>query len=936
MAAYYDFFRYIKLYSSDGTTLEATIEADSVTDSINFVRGNGVAWNTVDAGTDTFKFDVDYSFNVPLGTTALTLTDINNVSQAVNLVAGGNMTITRDNSGQVTIAALVGGVSKSISNITTANPPVITTTSDHSYTDGTEVTIVDVVGTTELNGNEYFMNVLTGNTFSLYSDSQLTTTIDGSAFTAYTSGGVATADYGGAKNAFKTIQVAGASPVVADNIQDILSLTGGTGIDITTTPATDSIAWAIDSTVTTLLGAQTLTNKTLTSPIIAAIKPSASNSWALPNSNDTFVGKATTDTLTNKSVDLANNTLTTTIAQLNTAVSDETVVARATTDTLTNKSIDLTTNTVTGTFAELNTAVSDETLVGLAATQTLTSKTLTDPILSPTATTGGKIEFLEGTNNGTNKATLIGPASTADVTVTLPAATDTLVGKATTDTFTNKSGSNSQWTNDEAYITAATTDTLTNKSIDLTTNTVTGTFAELNTAVSDATLVSIAGTETLTSKTLTDPILSPTATTGGKIEFLEGTNNGTNKATLIGPASTADVTITLPAATDTLVGKATTDTFTNKSGSNTQWTNDEAYITAATTNTLTNKSIDLTDNTVTGTLAEFNTAVSDETVVGRATTDTLTNKSISLTTNTVTGTIAELNTAVSDETVVGRATTDTLTNKTLSAPAFSGTATTFTSTGIDDNATGTRITVTDGSVGIGQSSLTSEPKLVVGAGGFKIQAGGHPGTYNTDELIIDFDASTGNGTARLWAIGDASAKGSYQFHVRDTAGSPADTIPLVITGGATDTVQVAAAADFVTPNISGSIKGMTFVMTIGDTTAIGDGSTTVTRYATPGNAWQANLALGTNMPVTSNMKCVAMSVLSDGVLTAGSSNATLMKNGADTTTTVTFANTDGGTGDVKQSTVNNNFDAGDRVGIKVVTLSATARSYFVMTQWELL
>ena len=654
------------------------------------------------------------------------------------------------------------------------------------------------------------MNVLTGNTFSLYSDSQLTTTIDGSAFTAYTSGGVATADYGGAKNAFKTIQVTGASPVVADNIQDILSLTGGTGIDITTTPATDSIAWAIDSTVTTLLGTQTLTNKTLTSPIIAAIKPSASNSWALPNSNDTFVGKATTDTLTNKSVDLANNTLTTTIAQLNTAVSDETVVARATTDTLTNKSIDLTTNTVTGTFAELNTAVSDETLVGLAATQTLTSKTLTDPILSPTATTGGKIEFLEGTNNGTNKATLIGPASTADVTVTLPAATDTLVGKATTDTFTNKSGSNSQWTNDEAYITAATTDTLTNKSIDL------------------------------------------------------------------------------------------------------------------------------TDNTVTGTLAEFNTAVSDETVVGRATTDTLTNKSISLTTNTVTGTIAELNTAVSDETVVGRATTDTLTNKTLSAPAFSGTATTFTSTGIDDNATGTRITVTDGSVGIGQSSLTSEPKLVVGAGGFKIQAGGHPGTYNTDELIIDFDASTGNGTARLWAIGDASAKGSYQFHVRDTAGSPADTIPLVITGGATDTVQVAAAADFVTPNISGSIKGMTFVMTIGDTTAIGDGSTTVTRYATPGNAWQANLALGTNMPVTSNMKCVAMSVLSDGALTAGSSNVTLMKNGADTTTTVTFANTDGGTGDVKQSTVNNNFDAGDRVGIKVVTLSATARSYFVMTQWELL
>ena len=56
--------------------------------------------------------------------------------------------------------------------------------------------------------------------------------------------------------------------------------------------------------------------------------------------------------------------------------------------------------------------------------------------------------------------------------------------------------------------TAASTQTLTNKSISLATNTVTSTLAQLNTAVSDADVASIAGTETLTNKTLTNPLLS--------------------------------------------------------------------------------------------------------------------------------------------------------------------------------------------------------------------------------------------------------------------------------------------------------------------------------------------------------------------------------------------------------------------------------------------
>jgi len=76
--------------------------------------------------------------------------------------------------------------------------------------------------------------------------------------------------------------------------------------------------------------------------------------------------------------------------------------------------------------------------------------------------------------------------------------------------------------------------------------------------------VTLTGTQTLTNKTLTAPILSGSSSSAGLIQFKEDTDNGTNAVTLIGPAATADVTVTLPAATDTLVGKTTTDTLTNK------------------------------------------------------------------------------------------------------------------------------------------------------------------------------------------------------------------------------------------------------------------------------------------------------------------------------------------------------------------------------------
>jgi hypothetical protein len=65
-----------------------------------------------------------------------------------------------------------------------------------------------------------------------------------------------------------------------------------------------------------------------------------------------------------------------------------------------------------------------------------------------------------------------------------------------------------------AFVTAAdvaertATATLTSKTINLTSNTLTGTVAQFNTALSDGDFATIAGTETLTNKTLTSPVLT--------------------------------------------------------------------------------------------------------------------------------------------------------------------------------------------------------------------------------------------------------------------------------------------------------------------------------------------------------------------------------------------------------------------------------------------
>ena len=192
MTAYIDTFRSVVL-TPDNITLLADGVSDTLT--INADANKGLSLSASAEGSDTLDLNVDYSFSVPIGTSILRLQDVNANQKDVTLTAGANITITRNSSSELVLSSTVGGNSKTVTGATAANPVVITTNTAHGFTEGTPVTLTDIVGMTQLNGNEYFMDILTSNTFALYTDAALSTSLDGTAFTAYTSGGVATAEY---------------------------------------------------------------------------------------------------------------------------------------------------------------------------------------------------------------------------------------------------------------------------------------------------------------------------------------------------------------------------------------------------------------------------------------------------------------------------------------------------------------------------------------------------------------------------------------------------------------------------------------------------------------------------------------------------------------------------------------------------------------------
>lgn len=109
---------------------------------------------------------------------------------------GAGYVLETDGAGNLTWTPK-GTISANIANATTTNPVVITTTSDNFFVSGDNITITNVSGMTELNGNSYYANILTSNTFSLYYDSALLNPVDGTGYTSYIGNGRVIASVGG-------------------------------------------------------------------------------------------------------------------------------------------------------------------------------------------------------------------------------------------------------------------------------------------------------------------------------------------------------------------------------------------------------------------------------------------------------------------------------------------------------------------------------------------------------------------------------------------------------------------------------------------------------------------------------------------------------------------------------------------------------------------
>jgi len=172
------------------------------------------------------------------------------------------------------------------------------------------------------------------------------------------------------------------------------ALTIGTGLSGTSFNGSAAVTIAIDSTVATLTGSQTLTNKTLTSPVISTI--TNTGTLTLPTSTDTLVGRATTDTLTNKRINPRVSTTTSSSSAVTPDISSYDQY------NWTAQAATLTINSPTGTPVDGNKLIFRILDNGTAQTLSFNATFTAIGVTIPTTTTASKTTYVGCVYNANN------------------------------------------------------------------------------------------------------------------------------------------------------------------------------------------------------------------------------------------------------------------------------------------------------------------------------------------------------------------------------------------------------------------------------------------------------------------------------------------------------------------------------------------------------